>query len=144
MSTDCPPGRHVIARGPIDVGAGDWPPPPHDPRERELLFLVEGWEVRAFSGSKCDFLFSYGFGHVQLWHAAARVSILTPSRLTYGRYEVFPVEGCPRRAEDYDGLAALVADTAGAACPGRAALAFIERCFVTRLERGSRPTYRFA
>src|SRR5262249_22205997 len=126
------------------AAAHAWPPPPHDPRERELVFLIggprAGWELRAFSGPQLDLLFSYCFGHVQLWHAAAGISILTPSRMTCGRYEAFPVEGRPRQADDYDELSALL----GVTCPGRAALAFIERCFVARHERASSPAFRWA
>ena len=31
--------------------------------------------------------------HLQLWHPLIWVSVLTPSKLTLGRFEIFPIEG---------------------------------------------------
>src|SRR5262245_7985164 len=71
------------------------PPPPHDPSERALLCRVGAWEVRAFppSDAKHAYFATRELLHLQLWHPAAGVSVLTPSRLTAGTFELFPVDG---------------------------------------------------
>ena len=65
-------------------------PPPHAPHERKLLTLADGWEVRVFAED--DFRHAYfarkRMLHLQLFHRTARVSVLTPSRLTAGRWEL--------------------------------------------------------
>jgi len=86
------------------------PPPPHDPRERERLGQVGAWEVRAFArdGRAHAYFARRELLHLQLWHPEARVSLLTPSRLTGGAYELFPIDGwkcAVRSAEDARRLA---------------------------------------
>lgn len=76
------------------------PPPPHDPRERDLAFVLRDWEIRLFTGRKFQYFVERGFWHLQLWHPGTNVSILTPSRLTCGHYEVFPVAGWKARSPD--------------------------------------------
>ena len=75
--------------------SGPWPPPPHDPRERICLGLMDEWEVRIFARSDCKFqyLARKKMLHVQLWHPVVWVSVLTPSQLTAGRFELFPFKG---------------------------------------------------
>jgi len=66
-------------------------PRPHDPRERDEIARVGAWQVRQFSpgDAKLAYFTSRGFLHVQLWHAGAGISVLTPSRLTAGRFEAW-------------------------------------------------------
>ena len=87
---------------------GSWPPSPHDPRERETALLLEGWEVRVFTGRWFQYFVTHGLWHLQLWSPAGRVSILTPSRLTRGLYEAFPVSNWKTSAPTYDWLATLI------------------------------------
>src|SRR5688500_11007904 len=71
-------------------------PPPHDPEERELAQTIDAWEVRVFADAKFGFFVQRGLWHVQLWHPYARVSVLTPSRLTGGAYEILSARGTKR------------------------------------------------
>lgn len=115
-----------------------WPPAPHDPRERELAMLAEGWEVRVFADRKFQYFVTRGFLHVQLWHPEARISILSPSRLTSGFYEMFPVRDWKARAADYDRLAQLFSRLrTSARLPTRARLITIERAFVDDIVRAA-------
>lgn len=115
----------------------DWPPPLHDPRERALVALVDGWEVRVFP--PCDRKFHYfvtrGFLHAQLWHRGACVSVLTPSRLTNGLFEVFPYAGWKAPAREPALLRSLVAQTHGVALPSLRRLASIVEWYVCAEER---------
>lgn len=112
-----------------------WPPPPHDPRERELTLVVEGWEVRLFTGRMLEYFVPRGFWHLQLWHPHARVSVLTPSRLTCGMYEAYPVANWKAQAPDYDKLATLVGGLFTAKLPDRSVMMRLERALVTDLVR---------
>ncbi len=85
-----------------------WPPPPHDPRERDLVLRVDSWEIRLFGEHKFQYFVRHGLWHAQLWQPEARVSVLTPSRLTCELYEVFPIAAWKARAESYDELAELI------------------------------------
>lgn len=71
------------------------PPPPHDPNERVWLAELGTWQLRGHApgGRFQRWLQAHGMGHLQLWHPERRISILTPSRLTLGRWELFPVHG---------------------------------------------------
>lgn len=65
--------------------------PLHDWRDRECVALLSsGWELRQFreTDSRRDYFAKKGFGHVQLWHAETGTSIVTPSRLTGGEFEL--------------------------------------------------------
>ncbi|WP_437630612.1 hypothetical protein [Sorangium sp. So ce854] len=114
-----------------------WPPPPHDPRERELALVVAGWEVRIFTGRKFEYFVARGFWHLQLWHPEARVSVLTPSRLTRGLYEAYPIENWKAQAPDYDKLAALLGGLFAARLPDASAVLRLERALVADVVRGS-------
>ena len=118
---------------PVDVSgleAPSWPPPPHDPRERELALTLEGWEVRLFGGRMFAYFVTRGLWHMQLWHPVARISILTPSRLTRGRYEALPVAGWKTQARDYTSLACLITGLRSAPLPGAADVLRLERALV--------------
>ncbi|MGK3987002.1 hypothetical protein WME99_28440 [Sorangium sp. So ce136] len=113
-----------------------WPPPPHDPRERELALVVAGWEVRLFAGRKFDYFVTRGFWHLQLWHPEARVSVLTPSRLTRGLYEAYPIANWKAQAPDYEKLAALLGGLFAAKLPETSAVLRLERALVAEVVRG--------
>ena len=63
----------------------------HSIVERPLFAALGEWEVRRHleTGREHAYFTSRGFLHLQLWHDAARVSILTPSRLTGDRFEIW-------------------------------------------------------
>jgi hypothetical protein len=115
----------------------EWPPPPHDPRERVLAAHIDGWEVRAFppDDRKFQYFVTRGFLHVQLWHPQARVSVLTPSRLTGDQYEVFPCGGWKAPVDEPAPLRRLVARTHGVALPSLGRLAAIVEWYVRAEER---------
>ncbi len=114
-----------------------WPPPPHDPRERILAGGVGDWELRCFAPDdpKYEYLVARGFWHVQLWHAAARVSVLTPSRLTGRRFELFPYRGWKAAAFDPSTIAELVRREHRVALPHASWLRALDRWFVTSAVR---------
>lgn len=91
----------ALARAP-----GRYPAPPHDPRERIVVTSLDGWEVRNFGphDRRRAYFAVRGLGHLQLWHAASGVSVLTPSRLTAGRYEASAAHGWKYRPPDYERL----------------------------------------
>jgi hypothetical protein len=102
---------------------------PHAPEERDLVGGAGGWQVRAYPAGR--HAAGRGFLHVQLWDPAAGISILTPSRLTGGCFEVWtPAAGrC--------GLvlwAQVERALAGVVVPGPAEIAALERWFVLRHE----------
>jgi hypothetical protein len=86
------------------------PPPPHDPSERALITRIETWEARDFAvdDPKRQYFLRHGFAHAQLWHPIARVSLLTPSRLTARQYEAFPVSGWKYRHAHWPALRASI------------------------------------
>lgn len=65
-------------------------PPLHAPDDRELLAHVGTWQVRrhALHDERFAYCASRAFLHVQLWRPDRQISILTPSRLTNGRFEI--------------------------------------------------------
>ena len=107
------------------------PPPPHDPSERELVHVVGDWEVRLFDNPRFRYFVERGLWHVQLWHPARRISVLTPSSLTDNSYEVFPIRAWKERVPTSAGVRRLLARTYGLEFVDEAALASIERTFVT-------------
>jgi hypothetical protein len=116
---------------------GSWPPSPHDPRERETALLLEGWEVRVVTGRWFQYFVTHGLWHLQLWSPAGRVSILTPSRLTRGLYEAFPVSNWKTSAPTYDRLATLITGLGPAHLLAAAQVLALERSFVDDVIRAS-------
>lgn len=104
--------------------------PPHDPEERELAQTIGDWEVRVFADAKFGFFVERGLWHVQLWHRAAGVSVLTPSRLTGGLYEVSSARGVKRRASSHAKVRELVRAEHDVTLIDADALARVERVFV--------------
>jgi len=115
------------------------PPPPHDPADRVVVATVDGWEVRAFpEGSRMhDYSVPRMLLHLQLWHPARRVSVLTPSRLALRRWEIFPVAGWKMPIADDQILRDILATELRAPLPGRAALEALLRWFVDRPVRNA-------
>lgn len=89
-----------------------WPPSPHDPRERVAIGVAGEWSVRQFTAHdpKLAYFTGRGFLHLQLWHAVHRVSILTPSRLTAGRFEAWAAGGDRIIAISWDAMTAALGD----------------------------------
>jgi hypothetical protein len=119
----------------------DWPPPPHDPRERVVVATVGGWELRVFppDDRKFSYFVTRGFLHVQLWHPQARVSVLTPSRLTGGMYEAFPCGGWKVPVDEPAPLRELIGRTHGISMPSLPRLAAIIEWYVRAEERRAAP-----
>ena len=117
----------------------NFPPPPHDPRERELLLSAGAWEVRAFG--EADPLRHYmvprGFWHLQLWHPAG-FSILTPSKLTSHLFEGFPLAGSKHREFHYEELCEVFLREHKLSPPGPMLVNALCRWFVERVEEESK------
>lgn len=111
------------------------PPPPHDPTERVLAVKLGEWEVRIFEGKKQRYFLPRGMGHLQLWHPAAGVSVLTPSRLTGGRYEVFPVDDWKAQASNYRQVVLMVIGRHGLFMPAAPEVARLEHALVHELQQ---------
>ena len=94
-----------------------WSPPPHEPRERVEIARLGDWEVRAFrpEGVKHHYFAPRGMLHLQLRHSAAGISLLTPSRLTLRRYEVYPIAEWNSRTRGCTPFVASCAALTGAA-----------------------------
>lgn len=73
-------------------------PTPHDPSERVVVADTGDWQLRAFAPGdpKATYFAESGFSHVQFWNPSAGISVLTPSALTCGRWQVFPIDGWKR------------------------------------------------
>jgi hypothetical protein len=65
-------------------------PAPHDPSERALLHAQYGWQIRTYPWNSPQHLVykTKGMLNLQLWYPKVRLSVLTPSRLTDGQYEI--------------------------------------------------------
>lgn len=107
-------------------------PPPHDPGERTLLTRCDGWEVRVFGEQ--DFRHAYfarkSMLHLQLWHPAQRVSVLTPSRLTADRWETYSEQTFKLRPRKRKVLVHVLDEQHGLRLPNPSTLAGLEFWFV--------------
>ena len=112
----------------------DWPPRPHDPRDRIAVAGVDAWEVRVFPPGSRHHRYFAGreMLHLQLWDARRGISVLTPSRITAGRYEVFPVHDWKLAVADFQELRELVAKELGIRLPGTRRQRALEEWFVAR------------
>jgi hypothetical protein len=106
---------------------------------RVLLQEVAGWEVRDFAETARwrRYPVGYQMTHLQLWHPAAGLSVLTPSALTAGRFEIFPLDGFRVRVVGYGLLYKLLSERAGLSPPGPARFAALYLWFVRRVERAA-------
>lgn len=111
------------------------PPPPHDPRDRELLTRLDDWEIRAFGSRWFAFFAPRGLWHVQLWHPEKRLSIITPSTLTRGSYELSSSSsaGAPTRSTTYAAMARVASGAHGVTALTGPQVAWIESVFVRRV-----------
>ncbi|MBN9160529.1 MAG: hypothetical protein J0I07_06180 [Myxococcales bacterium] len=116
-----------------DPPAPSRPPVPHDPCDREAVILLGGWEVRVSTGSAFEFFVPRGLWHVQLWHPIAQISILTPSRLTAGKFEAFPSRGWKARCATYQELSAVLRSEHDVTLPSAEAVTWIRHHLVDRL-----------
>jgi hypothetical protein len=127
--------RRIIEQETAMTNGWSMPAPPHDPRERELALIVEGWEARIFSGRKYEYFVTRGFWHLQLWHPGARISVLTPSRLTCGFYEAAPQPGWRMQAPSYCVLRNMLAGMSSVGLPPHSSIADVERTLVDEVVR---------
>lgn len=128
-----PPDRISLNSGPeLEI----WPEAPHDPRERFVEAELRGWELRLYQVGepKERALAVRGLLHAQLWHPGLRVSLLTPSHLTYGQYEVCRARNERWRSWHYRPLRAMFRHFEIDA-PSEHELAMVERWFVQRRVR---------
>ena len=70
----------------------------HDPRRRSLVETRRHWQIRVFARGEETFrtLAQQGALNVQFWSRALATSILTPSVMTDGAFEVWMPWGCWR------------------------------------------------
>lgn len=108
-------------------------PPPHDPGERTPVAWVGLWEVRQFpdGDARLRYFRPRGFHHLQLWHPSARISILTPSRLTAGLFELWPEGGERSRLSTWREVADRLT---GTAVPSAIEIIALESWFIAREE----------
>lgn len=99
----------------------------HDPAQRALVATLGTWQLRQSEGEK-----RRGMAHVQLWDPAARVSIVTPSRATYGHFEA-SLDGVQVAARTWPQLRRALAGRA-VDVPTAAAMRAVERWFVLPAE----------
>ena len=96
-------------------------PVEHWPDRRALVYTHEGWECRSHARNDINYadMAARGQLHLQLWHPHARVSILTPSLLTDGEFEVCVLSEVMRAScyTELDEILMTVADVAPP-CPG--------------------------
>ena len=112
--------------------------PLHDPGDRERVALLSSdWEVRQFAerDPRTDYFAKRGFLHVQLWHAVTRTSIVTPSRITDGHFEL-SLAGERFAARTWPVITRGLADHRIAA-PSVAELRAVERWFVLAPDTGA-------
>lgn len=114
--------------------AHPWPPPPHDPLARVTAGALAGWQVRVLTEDRRNtaHLAARGLLHVQLWHPVAGVSLITPSILTAGRYEAYPVGGWKYRPRDLEALRREIGREHPVTVPPAVVIRSIERWFVER------------
>jgi hypothetical protein len=108
--------------------------PLHAPNERVVIAELGVWELRQFAPGdrKLAYFAAKGFAHVQLWHPTQHVSVITPSRLTNGEFELW-IAGERYNARTWATIEVELA-VRGIKPPGRHAMRSIERWFVLPVE----------
>jgi len=115
----------------------------HAPGDRVLVSQLDAWEVRRHDehGEHHRYFAPRGMLHFQLWHPATQISILTPSRLTRGRFEVWR-DQVRSALRTWEGVTAQLADLV---VPSKAEIAALQIWLVARAEAtavsGSAPGY---
>lgn len=107
--------------------------PPHDPRDRDVVYTLGEWKVSIHTGRFFEYFVPRGLWHVQIWHPGKRISILTPSKLTEGSWEAFPVRGWKARRGSWSALALAIAAEHDVVLPSAHEIAWIEETFVREL-----------
>src|SRR5687768_1858005 len=113
------------------------PHPLHDPADRVAVGAIGAWQLRQFAESdrRLAYFARRGFAHVQLWHPIEGISIVTPSRLTRGNFEL-----CSARVRiasaRWDAIEMALVGF-GVAPPNRHEVKSIERWFVLSFESGA-------
>jgi hypothetical protein len=107
------------------------PPFPHDPRDRCWIYETRGWHVRmlAINDPRRRACIARGLLHLQLWNPEKEISILTPSKMTNGSFEVWK-DGQRARLCGYKHLMQFVADEYGVALPCYGVVQHFENLFV--------------
>ena len=113
-------------------------PPPHDPKDRELVLRLAGWDVRLPAGRFAEYFVPRGFFHLQLWDARTGISILSPSRLTDGFWEVFPVAEWKHRAPTYEAATRALVREHRILVPSAADVLRLEETLVRGIELASK------
>ena len=111
-------------------------PPLHGPGDRELFARVGPWEVRRYAAGDHRFAYfaSRAFLHLQLWHPQHQISVLTPSRLTGGRFEI----ACGAHRAWVPTWPGVVAQLPELGLPGSAEIAALAMWLVVRCEVSAR------
>lgn len=124
--------RGAVPACPPELPVEIWPPPPHDPRDRAAVCVAGAWQVRTLleTDPKLDYLARRGLLHLQLWHPEAQVSVLSPSGLTGGHYETFPINEWKRQTPDRATLARLIRAHHRLELPSAGIMAALESWFV--------------
>ncbi len=110
-----------------------FPPPPHDPRERQRVATLGEWGAYVFDprGEMHAYFARKGMVHLQLYHPRG-VSILTPSVLTQGRFELLDIHSGRYRAGCFHGMQRVARHHVGIVLPGEDLLAGLHRWHVAR------------
>ena len=78
----------------------------HNHKLRALVFWLGEWEVLMYR--PCSdihrLLVVNGMFHLQLWHPDSQTSIITPTTLTDGKFEIAPLFGSEFRTDSYEDL----------------------------------------
>ena len=101
----------------------------HDPRDRVAVDHLGRWEVRRHADHdlRTWWLARHGGLHVQLWDPLSGTSLLSPSALSRGAWEVRRADGARRRWASLEELRARVEGVPCAGCMRRVVSAWVER-----------------
>jgi hypothetical protein len=104
-------------------------PRPHDPDDRVLVATIGPWELRDFAegSSFARFFAKHGIAHRQLYARAVGLSILTPSPLTEGEFDLRSIDGERWATRSERALREHVSERYGAALPDGVALRALAR-----------------
>ncbi|MEN0065533.1 MAG: hypothetical protein AAGA48_25540 [Myxococcota bacterium] len=116
-------------------------PPFHDPRTRNLIDETpSGWEVwgHALNSPRHAYFAPRGMLHLQWWLPTRQVSVITPSRLTDDKFEVWTPEVHVRFCCHVH-MTARMLERLELAPPCRCAMQQYSASFVRVFEIGTRP-----
>lgn len=101
--------------------------------------MLGEWEARLFGDRMYEYFRPRGLWHLQLWHPRRRISVLSPSRLTRGRWEAFPIRGWKQDGSSYGVVAEHIESEHPVRMPSDAAVAALERSLVGELVSRTTP-----